>query len=139
MTFAPLVLKDAFISIGGNDISDHATKIELDVEYEDLDATTMGQNAKVRRNGLQDGTVAITFLNDYTAGNLDEIMWGLAGGAPAAYIVRPVKGTVIGTGNPEYRGNLLINSWKPISGDVGKLSTSDVSYGTSGLNTRATS
>jgi hypothetical protein len=134
----PIVLKDAFIEIDSNDVSEYANKVELDIEYEDLDATTEGQNAHVRRNGLQDGTVAVTFLNDFTAGALDEIMWGLAGGDPVPYVIRPKKATVIGTSNPEYRGNLLINSWKPISGDVGKLATSDVTYPTSGLNTRAT-
>lgn len=132
----PIVLTDAFVLINAQNLSAWMTKVELKIEYEDLDATTMGQNAHVRRAGLQDGTVGITFLVDETAAALDSIMWALQGQV-VPYEIRPTS-AVRGTSNPAYLGNILVNAWTPISGDVGKLNTCDVSYGTSGLNTRAT-
>ncbi len=135
MALTPTVLFDAFVLINANNLSDHIQKIDPGFTFEDLDATTFGQTAHVRRNGLQDGSVAITFLNDFTAANLDAIMWGLAGGPPVPFEIRPTSAARSAT-NPAMIGNLLINSWKPISGDVGKLVVADVTYPTSGLTTR---
>lgn len=135
MALTPTVLFDAFVLINANNVSDHIQKIDPGFTFEDLDATTFGQTAHVRRNGLQDGSVAITFLNDFTAAQLDSIMWALAGGLPVPFEIRPTSSARSAT-NPAMIGNLLINAWKPISGDVGKLVTVDVTYPTSGLTTR---
>jgi hypothetical protein len=136
MTFTPTVLFDAYISINSNVVSDHGNKVQLNFDWEDLDATTFGQTAKVRRGGLQDGTVDISFLNDFVAANLDSIFFPL-GGTVVPYEIRPTS-SARSTGNPAYIGNLFIKSWKPIGGDVGKLVQVDVSFPTSGLNTRVT-
>lgn len=137
MTFTPTVLTDAYISINSNVVSDHGNKVEINVEVEDLDATTFGQTAKVRRGGLQDGSISISFLNDFVAANLDSIFWALIGQV-VAFEIRPTS-SAVGTGNPKYTGSILIKEWKPIGGDVGKLVQVDVSFPTSGTTTRATS
>ena len=137
MTFNPLVLTDAYISINGNVISDHGNKIEVPVKAEDLYATTFGQTWHVRRGGLKDGNLNITFLNDFDPANLDAIFWALVG-TVVTYEVRPTSGTVT-TANPKYTGSMLVQEWKPISGKVGDLVEVDVSFPTSGAVTRGTS
>lgn len=137
MTFNPTVLFDAYISIGGNVVSDHGNKVTVNVSVADEDATTFGQTAKVRRAGLQDGSIDIDFLNDFSAAALDATFWPLLG-TLVAFEIRPTSGARSAT-NPAYIGNVLINGWKPISGDVGKLATVSVSFPTSGATTRATS
>lgn len=137
MTFNPTVLFDAYISINSNVVSDHGNKVTMNFTWEDLDATTFGQTAHVRRLGLQDGSLDISFLNDFVAANLDAIMFPL-GGTVVPYEIRPTS-SARGTGNPAYLGNIAINGWKPVVGDVGKLVQVDCSFPTSGLNTRATS
>lgn len=136
MAFNPTVLFDAYISIAGNVVSDHGNKVTVNVSVGDEDATTFGQTAKVRRGGLQDGSIDVDFLNDFVAANLDSIFWSLLG-TVAAFEIRPTSGAR-STSNPAYLGNILINGWKPISGDVGKLVAVSVSFPTSGLTTRAT-
>jgi len=137
MTFNPTVLFDAYISINSNVVSDHGNKVGINVDVEDLDATTFGQTAKVRRGGLQDGTIDVSFLNDYVAANLDSIFFALVGSV-VPFEIRPTS-SARSTGNPAYLGNILIKTWKPIGGDVGKLVQVDCSFPTSGLTTRATS
>jgi hypothetical protein len=137
MTFTPTVLTDAYISINSNVVSDHGNKVEIPIKVEDKDATTFGQTWKVRRGGLKDGNLNITFLNDYVAANLDDIMWALIG-TVVAFEIRATSGSVT-TSNPKYTGNILIQEWKPISGKVGDLVEVDVSFPTSGTVTRATS
>jgi hypothetical protein len=137
MTFTPTVLTDAYISINSNVVSDHGNKVEIPIKVEDKDATTFGQTWKVRRGGPKDGNLNITFLNDYVAANLDDIMWALIG-TVVAFEIRATSGSVT-TSNPKYTGNILIQEWKPISGKVGDLVEVDVSFPTSGTVTRATS
>jgi hypothetical protein len=135
MALVPTVLTDAFLLINANNLSDHAQKVGCNFTFEDLDATTFGQTAHVRRAGLQDGSLDVSWLNDFQAANLDAIMWPLAGGAPVSFEVRATSAARSAT-NPAYIGNIVILQWKPISGDVGKLVTVDVSFPTSGLSTR---
>ncbi len=136
MALTPTVLTDAYISLASTVISDHGNKVTLDVSIEELDATTFGQTAHVRRGGLQDGKLGITFFNNFVAAQLDSLFWGWLG-TVIAFEIRPTS-AARSTGNPAYLGNILINGWKPIGGDVGKLVQVDVSFPTSGLTTRAT-
>lgn len=137
LTFDPTVLFDCYVSIDGQVISEHANKAEIPWSAADLGATTFGQRANVRRGGLKDGSVNLTLINDYTAGNLDEIMWALVGDV-VAFEVRPTSDAV-STSNPKYTGNIFIAQWSPIVGSVGDLVSLDVSFPTSGMVDRATS
>jgi hypothetical protein len=134
----PTVLLDCYVEIDGHDLSTFANKATINTEYEDLDATTFGVGAKRRRGGIEDGSIDIGWLNDYTATTgLDDIMWGLRG-TVVPFKIRPTSDAK-GVSNPEWTGNILINKWTGISGDVGKLSAADSSFPTSGVTTRATS
>lgn len=137
MTFTPTVLTDAYISINANVISDHGNKVEIPVKVEDKDATTFGQSWHVRRGGLKDASLNITFLNDFVAANLDEIMWALVG-TVVTFEIRATSGSVT-TSNPKYTGSILVQEWKPIGGKVGDLVEVDISFPTSGTVTRGTS
>lgn len=136
MTFNPTVLFDAYISINSNVVSDHGNKVGVNVEVEDLDVTTFGQTAKVRKGGLQDGTIDISFINDFVAANLDSIFFALVG-TVVPFEIRATS-SARSTSNPAYIGNILIKGWKPIGGDVGKVVQVDVSFPTSGATTRVT-
>jgi hypothetical protein len=137
VAFTPVVLTDAYISINSNVISDHGNKAEIPVKVDNKDATTFGQSWRVRRGGLKDGNLNLTFLNDFVAANLDEIMWALLGQV-VPFEIRATSGTVT-TSNPKYTGSILIEEWKPITGKVGDLVEVDVSFSTSGTVTRGTS
>lgn len=135
MALTPTVLTDAYISVNSNVISDHANKVEIPVTVEDLDTTTFGQTYKTRVGGLKDAQLNITLFDDYSAANLDSIFWPLLG-TVVTFEVRPTSGARSAT-NPAYTGSVLINSWKPVTGDVGKAVQLDVSFPTSGTVTRA--
>ena len=138
MTVSPTVLTNAYVAVAGNDLSSFATKVTINTEYEDLDATTFGQTAHVRRAGLEDGSIDVDWLNDYTAATgLDAIMWPLRG-TVVTFQIQPVAGSVT-TANPKFTGSILINKWSGVSGDVGKLANVSSSFPTSGATTRATS
>lgn len=137
MSLTPTVLFDQYIEINGVAISDHANKIELNVTVEDLETTAFGKRAKTRVGGLEDGTVAVTLFNDFSAGNLDSMMWTLKGQV-VPFLTRPTSAAV-GPTNPQHAGFILINGWKPVSGDVGKVTMADMTFPTSDVVTRSTS
>lgn len=137
MALTPTVLTDAYISINSNVLSDHGNKVEVPIKVDAKEATTFGQTWKVRRGGLKDGNVNITFLNDFVAANLDEIMWPLVG-TVVPFEIRATS-AARSTSNPAYTGNLFIEEWKPITGKVGDLVETDVSFPTSGTVQRQTS
>jgi hypothetical protein len=136
---AIMVLTAAYCSLGGSigTIHDHAPKIELAVEVEDKEVTTYASAGwKEHLGGLKSGSLGISVLQDIAAGNLDSLFWAQLGNV-ITFEVRLTQASV-GTSNPKYTGNILVNGWKPISGSVGDVATVDVSYPTSGAVARAT-
>ena len=137
MSLTPTVLTDAYIVISGNTISDHANKVAINVQVAELKTTAFGQTWETRVGGLKDGTVDLDFFNDFVAANLDSIFWPLVG-TVVTFEIRPTS-AARSTGNPAYTGSLWIKEWKPISGNVGGLATTSVSFPTSGTVSRQTS
>lgn len=134
---AKQVLLASFVSIGGTDLSNYCSSIELTLEVEDVDATTFGANGwHESLGGLKSGSLALTFKQDVAAAAIDSIMWGYFG-TTQAFVVRLNNG-VVGAGNPQYSGNVLVRQWNPIGGAPGDLAEVSVTYPTSGAITRAT-
>lgn len=136
MSLTPTVLTDGVIIIGSNTISDHGNKIELPITAEALETTTFGQTYKTRTGGLKDGMLNVTLLNDFTASQLDSIMFPLIG-TVQTFAVR-ASSAATSTTNPAYTGSVFIGGWTPLSGSVGQLVQVDMSYPTSGTISRVT-
>lgn len=134
---AVLVLTNGYVSIGGNDLSAYATKLELDFEGDEVETTAFSSGGwKSFVGGLKAGSVSITFNDDYAAGLLDAILWPLFN-TVAAFEFRPVN-TTVGTSNPKWTGSLLISKMPAIIGSVGDLAEKDVQWPTTSTVTRAT-
>lgn len=133
---AAIALTDAYVVLNSNNLSAYVQSIELNVDVEDLETTTMGQTHKTHIGGLKSGTITINFVQDFAAGALDATMWPLVG-TVVSFETRPTSGAV-STSNPKYTGNVLISQWNPISNGVGELATVSVTFPTSGPVTRAT-
>ena len=137
MALTPTVLTDVFLLVNSNNISDHGNKIEVDLTVDDNDITAFGQSWHVRTNGLKDGVINITLFNDFVASQLDSIMFPLFG-TVVLFEIRPTS-AARSTGNPAFFGNLFVNAWKPIVGQIGDTAQVDLSFPTSGAVTRAIS
>lgn len=134
---AKKILLDCFVSINGVDYTNNTSKVELDDSFETKESTTFGSgSAKENLAGLEEGSIKVTFKNDYAAGAIDGQMWALRRQV-VPFVVRPTQ-AVVGTSNPQYGGSILINGWTPISGSVGDLAEVDVDYPLSGPMTRVT-
>jgi hypothetical protein len=136
---AKMVLLEPYVEINSVDRSSSVSKMEWDDQFEEKETTTYGSGgAKEVLGGLESGSVAITFKNDYAAGALDSAMWALRRSL-VTIKARPVAASIVSSANPQYSCSILINSWKPIAGSVGDVAEVDVTYPMSGAMTRATS
>ena len=134
---AEFVLKDPYISIDGNDVSDHFTSISLPVEAETMETTAFGDDWRTRVGGLLDWTAALDFNQDFDDGELDDLMWPLLG-TSVALEVRP-DSAAVGTNNPKFTGNAILMSYPPLGNSVGELATGSLTLEGNGPLARAVS
>ncbi|MEU0102393.1 phage tail tube protein [Streptomyces sp. NPDC006267] len=134
---AKMILLAAYVSLNGTDLSEYTRKAELTTEVEDKDVTTYASLGwKEVLGGLKSGELSLEFLQDVAATEIDSVMWPLLG-TVVPFVVR-LDSSAVGTSNPEWSGNVLINGWNPIEGSVGDEASVSVGYPTSGAVTRAT-
>lgn len=132
------VLKDAFLSINGSDLSDHVQSVTLNYTGDLQESTAMGDGSRQRLSGLLDWSLDITFRQDFASGSVDDTLFDLVGGDPFPVIIRPTSAPV-GPTNPSFSGNALIQTYPPIAGEVGVTANTTVNIQGNGTLTRATS
>jgi len=131
------VLTNCFISIAGNDISDHVKSVQLTYEAEMQDASTYGVGTRKNIGGLKNWSVQLEALNDYASSELDSIVFPLVG-TEVAVILRKDAGSVATT-NPNYTGQAILASYNPMNGSVGDLASTPITLNCAGTLSRATS
>lgn len=131
-----LVLTNAYISLGGNQLSTYGNQVSLNFDLETADGTTFGKTTRVNLAGLKSWAAEINFVQDFADNLLDEILWGLFDAAAAITCAfRPVN-TTIGAGNPEYSGSGIITAYKPLGNGVGETAGASVSIVCAGTMAR---
>lgn len=137
---ASITLKNAYLSINSQDLSDHVASVTLNLNKDTPEDTAMGDNSRsFKYDGLKNATLEVTFNADYAASEVDAHTWTVyQSDAAVPFIVKP-SGATTGAANPKWTGDCGITSWAPISGSVGALGTTTVSYQISGDVARAVS
>jgi hypothetical protein len=131
-----LVLTNAFISVGGVDLSDLVASVTLNETFDVVETTAFSSTAaKTRVAGLEDNSISLEFHQDYATSEVEQTIYPLLG-TPAAVIVKP-NGSVTGAFNPSYTCNAIISEWTPLNGTVGELATASVTWPVTGAITKA--
>jgi hypothetical protein len=133
---ARIVLTNAYISVGGVDLSDLVASVTLSETFDIVETTAFSSTAaKTRVAGLEDNSVTLEFHQDYATGEVEQTIYPLLGTA-AAVIVKP-NGSSTSAFNPSYSFNAIISEWTPINGSVGELATASVTWPVTGAITKA--
>jgi len=137
---ATLVLYNAYLSVGGVDLSDHVQSLVLNTGQTIQDATKMGDSTVTNTAGLATWSLDVTFLQDYAASKGDATLEPLLGigVSPTTIIVNPA-GSTTATANPKYSGSAILESYNPIGGAVGDNAVASATFQSAGDLTRATS
>lgn len=131
-----LVLNNAYVLFGSNDISEFVTQIELKTSVDTIDTTQIGAQSRTRQAGVFDNSVTFQFNQDYANNALERLVNGdsmanTTVGTTVSMEIRPVNGAV-SVSNPKYTFNAVITEWQSVSGEIGSLSTVSVSWPISG-------
>ena len=133
---ARIVLTNAYISVGGVDLSDLVASVTLNETFDIVETTAFSSTAaKTRVAGLEDNSITLEFHQDYATGEVEQTIYPLLGQA-AAVIVKP-NGSTTSAFNPSYTCSAIISEWTPINGSVGELATASVTWPVTGAITKA--
>jgi len=134
---AIFVATDFSVSINGSTaLASYLTQVELKTSATDITTTAFGSSWVTRVAGLREGSLTLTFNQDYAASTVDATLWPLLG-SQATVVIKPTS-TAVSTNNPAYTAICVVNDLTPISGTVGDLATFSVTWPTTGTVSRAT-
>ena len=131
------ILTDAFISINGVTLSDHANKVTVTDTRAKKDITTFGASNIAYTKGLGDASVQVTFLQDFAAGKVHATLQPLIGStSPINVEIRPTS-SGRSTTNPAYLISALLFDYSMVDGQVGDPSSMTADF-TNASNTGVT-
>ena len=135
---AKFVVTGTKVTVNGTDVSSSCARAELVINAAEVATTDFGSGGWTEViGGLKSGTVSLDFHSDFGAAGVSDLFSDLVGTIGTVTIVA-ANGTAASATTPLYTANVLVNSFTPISGAVGDLSTFSVSFPTSGAVTFAT-
>ncbi len=135
---AKYVVAGTEVTLNGSDISGSVARAELVINSAEVDTTDFGSNGWTEVvGGLKSGSVSLDFHADYAAGGISNVLSSLVGTIGTVTIIAG-NGTAASSATPAWTANVLINSFTPIAGAVGDLSTFSVTFPTTGEVTKAT-
>jgi hypothetical protein len=127
------VLKDAVVTVDGDDISDHVSEVSIETERDEVDVTAFGASNKEILAGLGDATITVTVFQDFASNEIDQNMYQHSiEDSPFEVTVKPTSATTSAT-NPKYvLAEALLFNYSPISGAVGEASTTELVFRNAG-------
>jgi hypothetical protein len=134
---ATLVYTNAKFEVNGVDLSANASEVGLNYASEMQDETAMGDDTRIRKGGLKDWSVDVTFHQDFAANKVDATLFSIVG-TTVCVEIRPqnICSTSI---NPIYSGIAIVESYNPLGGAVGALLDAPVTFQSAGTLSRASS
>jgi len=130
---ATFVLTDATVSINSVDLSDRVQSVSIDYSAEMQDDTTMGAGTRTMIPGLLNYTIEVQMVQDFASAEVDDTLFSLVGAVAFPIAIRPTSAAISAT-NPEFQGNVIIESYPPLGNTVGEIATTTVMFRPSGAS-----
>jgi hypothetical protein len=135
---AKFVVTGTQVTLNGQDISSSCARAELVTNAAEVETTDFGSAGWTEViGGLKSGTVSLDFHSDFGAGAVSTLFQNLVGTIGTVTLIA-ANGTAPSATTPKYTATVLVNSFTPVAGAVGDLSTFTVSFPTSGAVAYAT-
>lgn len=136
---AKFVATNFNITLNGVDLTSSLHSVTIEESSNEVETTVFGTATTAWRTvvgGIVSGSVKLDFYQDYAASSVDATLNSLIN-TIGTVVVKPA-GTAASATNPSYTAQVLINSYTPVSGSIGDLSSFSVTWPTTGAITRAT-
>lgn len=107
-------------------LSDHVTSATINRSFTELSVTAMGDTAEKFVKGLEASTVALDFLSDTAASNVNATLQA-AWGTTVALTLKQTSAVTSAT-NPLYSTTVLVNNTTDINGAPGDIATQSITF-----------
>jgi hypothetical protein len=107
-------------------LSDHVTSATINRVFEELEITAMGDGNRKFTKGLETSTVALDFLSDTAAANVNATLQA-AWGTTVPLTLKQTSAAVSAT-NPLYSTTILVNNTTDINGAVGDIASQSITF-----------
>ncbi len=135
---AKFVVTGTKVTFNGTDLSSSCARAELVINAAEVDVTDFGSAGWTEViGGLKSGQVSLDFHSDFGVGAVSTLFADKVGTIGTVTIIA-ANGTAASATTPLYTANVLVNSFTPVAGAVGDLSTFSVTFPTSGAVSYAT-
>lgn len=129
---AKFVVTGTKVTVNSIDVSSSCARAELVINAAEVTTTDFGSAGWTEViGGLKSGTVSLDFHSDFGVSGVSDLFADLVGTIGTVTIVT-ANGTAASATTPAYTATVLVNSFTPVSGAVGDLSTFSVSFPTTG-------
>ena len=127
---AKFIGKNLRVKVGGVDLTTNIASVEVTETVDEIETTAFGQASRSRIAGLKDASVTISLHQDYDAGKVADTLGSVFGGTANVVIL---AGTTANQGTataaaPLYTIPVLVSQNTPVNGQVGDLTTFDVTF-----------
>ena len=107
-------------------LSDHVTSATINRVFEELEVTAMGDSSRKYTKGLETSTIALDFLSDTAASNVNATLQA-AWGTTVTLTLKQTSAAVSAT-NPLFSTTVLVNNTTDINGAVGDISSQSITF-----------
>jgi hypothetical protein len=138
---AKFIGKNLRVKVGGTELTSNIASVEVTETVDEIETTAFGSAARSRIAGLKDASVTISFHQDYDASKVSATLATIFGGTADVVVLAgtaTTQGTAAATA-PMYTIPCLVSQQTPVSGQVGDLTTFDVTWPAVGEITKSTS
>jgi hypothetical protein len=138
---AKFIGKNLRVKVGGTELTSNIASVEVTETVDEIETTAFGSAARSRIAGLKDASVTISFHQDYDASKVSATLATIFGGTADVVVLAgtaTTQGTAAATA-PMFTIPVLCSQQTPVSGQVGDLTTFDVTWPAVGEITKSTS
>ena len=128
------------VKVGSTELTDHIASVDVSETVDEIETTAFGSAARSRIAGLKDASVTISFHQDYDASSVNATLATVFGGTSSVVILAATataQGTATSTA-PLYTVPVLASQQTPVNGQIGDLTTFDVTWPAVGEITKST-
>lgn len=116
------------ITVNGVDLSNHASSVTINTEYDDVDVTSFGATFKEHAKGMGDGSIEVDFFQDFAAASVDATLWPISQASTTVPVTVKADSVAVSPTNPLYTMQAYMMNYSPLAGSVGEASTTSVTF-----------
>ena len=127
---AKFIGKNLRVKVGSTELTTNIASVDVTETVDEIETTAFGQAARSRVAGLRDASVTLSFHQDYGSSSVADTLASLFGGTSTVTILAgtsTTQGTASATA-PLYTIPVLVSQNTPVNGQVGDLTTFDVTW-----------